>query len=347
MAQWAHYSTPDPELVQVLAGMPSLRTATIDDIDAEDADFVSKLEAAQREVAELSRVRVEEAGPPVGITVEERRVIVSKPPGEIAVRVYTPELGEEGETETFPAFIQLHGGGYCLGSLDSDELKCRTLCATHRAVIVNVDYRLAPAFPWPTGINDSYTTVKWVAKNASALRVDLTKGLVVGGTSAGANFTCIIAQRAREDPELKGKITGQVLQIPSTCSNREGYPERYRDQLLSYAQNNNDPILSPGRRNMFMAAYKPGPPLNPETSPLLAETFVGLAPAYVQIAGADPLRDEGLLYAQLLQKDGVPTKVEVYPGVPHGFASYFPQLAASARWRADLDVGLRWLFGRD
>ncbi|THH03607.1 hypothetical protein EW145_g6146 [Phellinidium pouzarii] len=323
MAQWAHYSTPDPEW---LAHKPVLWSDPNATPESENEGSETKLLRLQRRVAETLKQHVKEASAPVGITVEEQRIRMSRHPGEIAVRVYTPKLDDA--EETFPVIIQLHGGGFCLGTLDNDELKCRALCATHRTVVVNVDYRLAPAFPWPVGLNDSYDAVKWVVRDAPDLRVSIDKGLIVSGESAGANFTCVIAQRARDDPELKGKITGQVLQIPSTCSGRlQGYPEKYKDQLLSFEQNKDDPIITRSMMKMFVDAYKPAPAGNPEVSPLLAESFVGLPPAYVQVAGADALRDEGLLYTQLMQESGVQTKLDVYPGVPHGFATSLPQLA--------------------
>lgn len=136
------------------------------------------------------------------------------------------------------------GGGYCLGSLDTDEVKCRSACKKHRIVVVNVDYRLAPEFPWPVGINDSYDAVKWVSRmmdvfksklidglqvvnHAKELRVNLRKGFIVNGLSAGAMFACVVTQRARVDEDLKGKITGQILQIPPTCrAGPDGYPEK-------------------------------------------------------------------------------------------------------------------------
>lgn len=124
----------------------------------------------------------------------------------------------------YPLLI-VSGGGYCLGSLDTDALKCRKISSTHRLVVIDINYRHAPQFPWPTAPNDSYDATKWIVANASNLRVDLTKGFIVGGASAGGNLASLITQRARNDPDLRGKITGQALQVPNTLIHDVKYGE--------------------------------------------------------------------------------------------------------------------------
>lgn len=339
MADWTQYATPDPEFVEALAKTPPIPPSFENDALDGDQEVIRR----QKFVAERQRKVVEAAGPPVGITVVEKRVPVTTPPGDIAVRIYTPQ--SQDTSETFPMLVHFHGGGYSIGNLDTDELVCRANSARHRIIVVNVDYRLAPQFRWPSGPNDAYDAVRWIALNAQELRGDLRKGFIIGGLSAGGNFTCSVTQRAREDPGLQGKITGQVLQIPGTISHAKEFLEKFKDKLKSYEQCKDDPILNRTNIGLFMGAYQPGDPSHPLVSPLLAKSFSGLPPAYVQIAGADPLRDEGLLYAQMMQESGVPTKVDVYPGVPHGFSIYYPTIGASVKWRADLEVGIQWLLG--
>ncbi|KAL5526185.1 hypothetical protein ACEPAG_7524 [Sanghuangporus baumii] len=340
MAQWAHYSTPpNEEFLKALAERSTYYPPAVKSSKEGDEEIIKQ----QKLTEEVSRKAVEAAGPPEGIVVEEKLVPVTTPPGEIKVRVYTPQ--SEDPSEIFPVYVHIHGGGYSIGTLDLDEFVCREASAKHRIVVVNVDYRLAPQFPFPTGIEDTYEAVKWVEANASSLRVDLKKGFIVGGRSAGGNFTCVVTQRARSDPVLQGKLTGQVLQIPSTITHAGGYPEKLKGKMISYEQNKDDPILSPPYLALFIGAYKPGPQSDVRVSPLLAESFEGLPPAYVQIAGADVLRDEGLLYEQFMREAGVPTKLEVYPGVPHGFDVYYPELKISQKWRADFHIGMQWLLG--
>ncbi|EJD06359.1 uncharacterized protein FOMMEDRAFT_151600 [Fomitiporia mediterranea MF3/22] len=345
MTDWSHYSTPDPEFVEASANTPPQPVPEVKNALEVDEEVIRR----QKIVVEMMSKPVEAAGPPVGAIVEEKRIPVTTPPGDIAIRIYTPQ--SQDASETFPVYVHFHGGGYCVGNLDMDELTCRAKSSKHRIVVVNVDYRLAPQFRWPTGPNDAYDAVKWilvlfqVALNAPGLRVDLKKGFIVGGISAGGNFTCIITQRAREDPELQGKITGQVMQIPETISHTKEFPENLKEKLKSYEEFRHDPLFPIANLELYFAAYQSGDASDPLVSPLLAKSFSGLPPAYVQIAGADALRDEGLLYSQRLEESEVPTKVDVYPGVPHAFTIWYPTIGASVKWRADLDIGIQWLLG--
>ena len=111
--------------------------------------------------------------------------------------------------------------------MDFDDLKCREICFKHRIVVVNVNYRHAPQFTWPTAPDDAYEATKWVAENTTKIRVDLEAGFIVGGASAGANLTCQVTQRAPNDELLKNKITGQVLQVPSVLTHGQDFIEKY------------------------------------------------------------------------------------------------------------------------
>jgi len=188
--------------------------------------------------------------------------------------------------------------------------------------------------------------VKWIKDHAHEYRADISKGLIVAGSSAGAMFAAVISHRAKADPDLQGKITGLILQIPPTLGfvgPGDEIPEKFAPYLVSREQNKNDPILSAATRKVFIDAYKPGPLGHPDTSPLLAESHEGLPPTYFQVAGADILRDEGLLYEKVLKESGVPTKLDIYPGVPHGFSGFRPELKISQKYREDTNKGLKWL----
>lgn len=269
--------------------------------------------------------------------------------GDIRIRVYIPlpaaNLGEHAD-QRYPILVFLHGGAWCIGDMDFDEPLCNIACVQARVVVVNVDYRLAPEFPFPHGLNDSYNAVKWAVLNANELRADVSKGLVVGGISAGANFAAVIALRARSDPVLRGRITGQMLQMPWLCV-PTAYPPRWRNELASWEENKSSPsslIETSGIMMQLMRWYAgPEHDTNWQRSPLLAESHHGLPPAYFQCAGLDPLRDEAFVYQKILHAEGIPTKVDFYDGLPHAFASIFPRMRASEKWRNDFVAGLVWL----
>ncbi|KAI9870595.1 MAG: hypothetical protein M1830_004066 [Pleopsidium flavum] len=270
---------------------------------------------------------------------EEDRQIPTRDGTEITVRVYTPDKEVQGG---HPLFVMFHGGGFCLGALDSEELNCRLFCEKLGFVVVNVDYRLAPEHPFPTPINDAWDAVKWAAANTSALKADPKKGFVIGGISAGANFSAVISHLAR-DEHLSPALTGVYLSIP-TVVDANSMPEKYKSEFLSHEQNKNPPILGRDSIDMFMASYKPD-----RTSPLYSPFLhpnghKNLPPTYFQICGMDPLRDEGLIYERVLREEcGVKTRLDMYPGLPHGFWSFFPDLKSSRKLLEDTLKGVEWL----
>ncbi|KAI0057885.1 hypothetical protein BV25DRAFT_1811727 [Artomyces pyxidatus] len=271
--------------------------------------------------------------------VQDHKVSVEG--GEITVRVVIPKSGDAGAT--YPLVVWLHGGGWALGNLDQDDCSLRLLSIELQATIVNVDYRLAPRYPFPTGLNDSYAAVKWAALNADQISVSLAKGFIVGGLSAGGNLAAVIAHRARADPFFRDKpLTGQHLSIPATL-HYEAYPEKYKSELRSWEDNKDAKILNEDSIRRFYKHYQ-APADDPELSPALYPSHAGLPPAHIQVCGLDPLRDEGILYARLLRDAGTPTRLDIYPGVPHGFQTMAPNISAALKLKDDTYSGFRWLF---
>ncbi|GBE85766.1 AB hydrolase superfamily protein [Sparassis crispa] len=221
----------------------------------------------------------------------------------------------------------------------------RKLSVEHRLSIVNVDYRLAPEHVYPIPWDDAYAATKWVVRNTSFLSASLAKGFIVAGTSAGANLAAAVACRARDDPFFaETPVTGQVLQVPPLLHPEDPAAEKYSSELLSMEQNKDGPVMT--RDGVFAMTRMAKVPLSDSHfSVLLQPSHAGVPPVYMQVAGMDPLRDEGLLYAKLLEQAGVATKVDVYPGVPHGFSNMFPQLTISVKANKDLNDGIRWLLG--
>ncbi|KAI0053261.1 alpha/beta-hydrolase [Auriscalpium vulgare] len=316
MAQYAHLSEPDPEFAAIAPS--SLPPPP--DLSAPAALQKHWIDTVQPTLwAPVYKSRLTEDAQ---YRVEDHKVPVDD--GEIVVRVVTPGSNDLGET--FPVIVWFHGGGWVLGNVDQDDYQLRLMSTELRAVTVNVDYRTAPEHPYPTPWDDSFAAVKWVATNAGAMAADLAKGFVLGGVSAGGNIAAVLAHRVRDDAFFaRTPLTGQ-----------------YKSELLSEKQNDEAPCLNRALREFFQVQVK-APPHDPGFAPLLQPSHAGLPPAYLQICGLDPLRDEGLLYARVLREAGIAAKLDVYPGVPHCFNVWTPDIKLAVKYEADTMSGLKWL----
>ena len=240
---------------------------------------------------------------PVG-RVEDRRI--PGPAGEIPVRIYTPEGGGP-----FPLVAFFHGGGFVLCSLETHDELCRAMCRDAGAVVVSVDYRLAPEAKYPAAADDCYAATVWCAAHAAELGADPAR-LAVAGDSAGGNLAAVTALRARD---LRApQIRHQVLIYPVTQS--ECDTPSYRENAQGYG-------LTVEAMRWFWAHYleSPAQGREPYASPAHAGNFAGLPPATVITAQYDPLRDEGEDYAAQLRAAGVPVLLKRYDGMIHGFVS--------------------------
>ena len=247
---------------------------------------------------------------PPGVAVTNRSV--PGPDGEIPVRVYRPVRSAAGPR---PLVVYYHGGGFVFGYLRMGDWLCGQVASRVGAVVVSVDYRLAPVHRFPAAVEDSYAALSWVAAN-SAGEVGAGGPLGVMGESAGGTLSAVMCLLARE----RGgpAISHQALIYPAT-------------DMTAERENVQMPFLSSDE----MAAYRrmylgpDGDPANPWASPLLAKDHEGLPSALIQVAEHDPLRDDGMRYAAALRAAGVPVRVTEYIGMPHGFMN-FPGLCRSA-----------------
>lgn len=235
-----------------------------------------------------------------------REVAFAGPHGDVPLRVYSSDDASEA-----PVLVLFHGGGWTLGTLDSIDGPCRELADRTGAVVVSVDYRLAPEHPFPTAVDEATAAVDWVSTNAVVFGGDPAR-LGVIGTSAGGNLAAVTALRDRA--EETGNVSGQFLL----------YPMLDRDQSPgSYADNANSPFLTPPGIAWFWEQYLRSPvdAANPYAAPLQASSLQGLPGGTVVTAGHDPLRDEGVGYADRLDDAGVAVTHRHYPGMAHGFLS--------------------------
>ncbi|MFI6873595.1 alpha/beta hydrolase [Streptomyces sp. NPDC050400] len=262
--------------------------------------------------------------PAVGHVADRR---IPGPPGapEIPVRIYVPDA-PEGTATARPVVVFFHGGGWVLCGLDSHDGTARGLCRDADAVVVSVDYRLAPEAPFPAAVEDAYAALCWVAGHAAQLGAD-AGALTVAGDSAGGNLAAVVALLARD----RGgpRIARQVLVYPVTDA---------RQTSASFGANAAGYFLTAAACVWFREQYlgPDGDPAHPHVSPLLAENLAGLPPAHVVTAGCDPLCDEGRAYAKALRDAGTEVTESRFPRMFHGFFG-FPELLDDAR-RARADV---------
>ncbi|SDH36734.1 alpha/beta hydrolase [Pseudonocardia oroxyli] len=242
------------------------------------------------------------AGPPVELpTVQD----VSA--GDVPVRIYTPP-GSDTQGP-LPVLVYYHGGGWVIGDLDSHDGLCRTIAARSGALVVAVDYRLAPEHRFPAAVDDSYAALTWVAEKIGDYGGDPTR-LAVGGDSAGGNLSAVVAQLAKQrgGPALRF----QLLVYPAV--------DRF-DDSPSMTENALGPLLSRAWIEWFLGCYLSSPDegLDPRVSPALTEDLSGLPPALVITAEFDPLRDQGAAYAGRLRQAGVDATLLPVDGMIHGF----------------------------
>jgi acetyl esterase/lipase len=257
--------------------------------------------------------------------------------------MFQPEVVPD---EGCPLILMIHGGGFCLGSPEGEEQTCRNWVLTLGAVCIAICYRLGPQYPFPHAPNDCYDALKWCTTNMKAWNVNPSAGFIVGGSSAGANLAAVLTHKARDEC-IEPPLTGQYLAIPLLCP-EDKMPEEYRPLWVAREQNTDAPILPTRALDMFMGGYRPE---NEDTVNFAVfnhpKGHGNLPPAYFQVDGLDPLRDDGIIYERVLREEhGIRTRMDVYPGLPHGHWSFFPMLKASIQARKDQVEGMGWLLNR-
>ena len=256
--------------------------------------------------------------------IEDRKV--PGPRGDIPIRVYTPA----GQLP-LPLLVYFHGGGWVVGGIETHDGLCRQLANKAKAVVVSVDYRLAPEHPFPAAPEDSYAATRWVAEHARDLGGDAAR-IAVAGDSAGGNLAAVVSLMARD----RGgpRLVHQVLIYPvvdAPCGN------------ASYRDNANDYLLTAEMMDWFWNHYGAAD-RHPLACPLRAPSLRELPPALVFTAEFDPLRDEGEAYAARLREDGVPVRLERYDGMIHGFFGMTALLEPARRAVDDAAATLRRAF---
>jgi acetyl esterase len=313
----------DPPVAAVLEMLANSGTpmSMVNGTPQEAREGFRTMTVGMRDPATLAQVRsVEDAAIP-------------GPTGDIAIRTYRPDT--DGPV---PTVVYFHGGGFVIGDLDTQDDHARLICRDVEAVVVSVDYRLAPEHPFPAGYEDCLAATRWAADNVADLGGDADR-IAVAGDSAGGNLAAAVALTTTRDGGPK--LAAQLLLYP-------GVDFREDDDLHpSRVENGEGLFLTAEDMRWFRSQYlqAEGDSTDPRASVLLAPDLTGLPPAVVGTGEYDPLRDEGEAYAKALESAGVKVVLRRYDGLIHGFFGMGVWSERSAAAAKDLCEEFRTLLG--
>ena len=295
-----------PEVAALLdelaaSGRPSSRTLPLPDGRRNFAELIDPL-TDYPEVA-----AVEDRGIPVGGRA-------------VPVRVYRPDSPARAGAVVF-----LHGGGWVFGDLRSHDGLCRSITRRSGITTVAVDYRRAPEHPFPAAVEDAAGVIRYLAARGGEIGV-AARPLGVAGDSSGGNLAAAVSLVLRDDGD--SPLAFQALLYPAT------------DPAMgtaSYAENADDPFLSKDEMAWYWSQYGGGEAPDDSRAALAAAADLrGLPPSYLLVAGLDPLRDEGLAFADALRRSGVRVRCREYPDMPHGFLLFAGRLSRAQQGLAEV-----------
>ncbi|MCQ2002177.1 alpha/beta hydrolase [Arthrobacter zhaoxinii] len=284
-------------------------------LDRVDPELLPGLEYSQAHppptsVAELSDFRARTSPAVSGLGDMSFR---DYPADGVLLRVFTP-----AGAGPHPAIYWIHGGGMIAGSVDGDTSYCADLCARTGAVVVAVDYRLAPEHPFPAPLDDVTAGLRWLFASAEALSVD-PRRVAVAGSSAGGGLAAALTLRNRDSGGQA--VAFQYLMYPMLDSSHSS------GSAVEFA---GIPTWNAAHSRFAWECYLGGFPASAYAVPALADDLRGLPPTLIQVGELDLFRDEDISFAARLLQAGVPTELHVYPGAYHGFELTDSQVGAQS-----------------
>ena len=303
-----------PDVAMMLEMVAALELPTLDSMSPAEARAFSEATSAERP-----------PGPDVGQIVDGT---LPGADGDLDYRLYRPK-----SPGPHPIVAYFHGGGWVLGSRDSDDPLCRDLCVRSDSIIISVNYRHAPEARFPAAADDGFAAVQWIAENAESLG-GRPGELAVAGWSAGGNIAAVVCQLARDAGGPA--IAGQMLLTPVTdCNQTTG----------SYIENAEGYMLTADLMRWFWDHYAdPDERTDPKASPIRAASLADLPPALIVTCQFDPLRDEGAAYAKAMADAGVPVRHINAHGQIHTSLTAVDMLPSGAAIRAEMGEALRSFF---
>jgi acetyl esterase len=235
------------------------------------------------------------------------QLAVPGPAGVLSARLYVPP----GTSTEPPLLVYLHGGGWVVCDLDTHDNACRFLARESGALVLSIDYRLAPEHRFPAAVEDAQAAFRFAVENAADLGADPAR-VAIGGDSAGGNLAAVVSRLAVAEGGPAPSFCLCFYPVIDLSAKRPSY------RLFA-----DDFVLTETQMDWYRDKYLPddAAALDPRASPILAEDLTGLPPTYIATAGFDPLRDEGEEYAARLRDAGVPVALRRHPGLVHGFVN--------------------------
>jgi acetyl esterase len=282
-------------------------------LDPWAAEWIAANPYISAPLEELAPEALEMARGPVGAPPTHEMASVTDEVVEgVPIRIY------QGDAPPTGLVVYFHGGGFVIGSIGLMDNVARELAYGSGAVVVSVEYRLAPEHPYPAALDDCETVTRWATANAGRFGLS-PASVAIAGESAGGNLAACLALRLREAGDVT--LAGQVLIYPAVAGSLGSFASREAFDGL---------VLNRPTTTLYWQAYCGGQDLDgdPFAAPLWADSLKGLPPAIVVLGGCDVLRDEGRAYANRLRDEGVETEELTSPGQPHGFMNLdFPAAA--------------------